>query len=67
MTIQARVAVTTVRGPDARAQAVARCPGQRLARYAAVVAAAREEDAFRVRRPRPERFCAAALGSDSGN
>jgi NAD(P)H dehydrogenase (quinone) len=53
-----------VRGPDARAQAVARYQGQRLARYAGVVAAAREEGAFRVRRPRPERFRAAALGSD---
>jgi NAD(P)H dehydrogenase (quinone) len=53
-----------VRGPDARAQAVARYQGQRLARYAGVVAAAREADAFRVRRPRPERFRAAALGSD---
>ena len=53
-----------VRGPDARAQAVARYQGQRLARYANVVAAAREADAFRVRRPRPERFRATALGSD---
>jgi hypothetical protein len=35
--------------------------GQRLARYAAVVAVAREADAFRVKRPRPERFQAAAL------
>jgi NAD(P)H dehydrogenase (quinone) len=51
-----------VRGPDARALAVARYQGQRLARYAAVTAAAREEGAFQVRRPRPERFHAAALG-----
>ena len=51
-----------VRGPDARAQAVARYQGQRLARYAAVVAAAREGDAFRVQRPGPEQFHAAALG-----
>ena len=50
-----------VDGPDAKALAVAHYQGQRLARYATVVAAAREEDAFRVRRPRPERFHAAAL------
>jgi NAD(P)H dehydrogenase (quinone) len=49
-------------GPDARALAVARYQGQRLSRYAAVVAAAREEGAFRVRRPRPKRFPAAAPG-----
>jgi NAD(P)H dehydrogenase (quinone) len=51
-----------VSGPDARAQAVARYQGQRLARYADVVSAAREAGAFEVRRPRPERFHAAALG-----
>jgi len=51
-----------VRGPDARALAVARYQGQRLARFAAVIAAAREEGSFRVRRPKPERFRAAALG-----
>jgi NAD(P)H dehydrogenase (quinone) len=51
----------TVEGPDERALAVARYQGQRLARYAAVVGAAREADAFRVRHPRPERFHAAAL------
>src|ERR687897_2888980 len=50
-----------VEGPDERTLAVARYQGQRLARYAAVVAAAREADAFRVKRPRPERFQAAAL------
>jgi NAD(P)H dehydrogenase (quinone) len=50
-----------VSGPDALAQAVARYQGQRLARYAKVVAAAREADEFRFRRPRPERFRAAAL------
>ena len=44
------------RGPDEKTLAVARYQGQRLARYAAVVAAAREADAFRVKRPRPERF-----------
>ena len=54
------------RGPDEKALAVARYQGQRLARYAAVVAAAREADAFRVKRPRPERFRAAALGQVRG-
>ena len=52
----------SVEGPDAKALAVARYQGQRLARYATVIAAARETDAFRVRRPRPERFHPAALG-----
>ncbi len=52
----------SVEGPDAKALAAASYQGQRLARYASVIAAAREEDAFRVRRPRPERFHAAALG-----
>ena len=51
----------TVEGPDEKALAVARYQGQRLARYAAVVGAAREADAFRVKRPGPERFQAAAL------
>ena len=50
----------TVAGPDDEALAVARYQGQRLARYAAVIAAAREADAFHVHRPRPERFHAAA-------
>jgi NAD(P)H dehydrogenase (quinone) len=50
-----------VEGPDASALEVARYQGQRLARYAAVVAEARQADAFRVRRPTPERFDAAAL------
>jgi hypothetical protein len=50
-----------VLGPDERAIAVARYQGHRLARYAAVVAAAREADAFRVKRPRPELFRSAAL------
>src|SRR6266516_2983859 len=49
----------TVDGPDTKTLAVARYQGQRLARYAAVIAAARGEDAFRVRRPRPESFHAA--------
>jgi NAD(P)H dehydrogenase (quinone) len=56
----------SVDGPDAKALAAARYQGQRLARYAAVIASAREEDAFRVRRPRPERFHAAALGMSRG-
>jgi NAD(P)H dehydrogenase (quinone) len=51
----------TVAGPDDDL-AVARYQGQRLARYAAVIAAARAADAFHVHRPRPERFQAAALG-----
>jgi NAD(P)H dehydrogenase (quinone) len=51
-----------VEGPDANSIAAARYQGQRLARYAAVIAAARDESAFRVRRPKPERFHAAALG-----
>jgi NAD(P)H dehydrogenase (quinone) len=51
----------TVAGPDAEALAVARYQGQRLARYAAVIAAARAADAFQVHRPRPERFVAPAL------
>jgi NAD(P)H dehydrogenase (quinone) len=51
----------SVGGPDAKALAVARYQGQRLARYTAVIAAARQEKAFRVRRPRPARFNAAAL------
>ena len=55
-----------VRGPDARAQAVARYQGQRLARYAAVVAAAREADAFRVRRPGPEQFTPPRSGVTPG-
>ena len=52
----------SVEGPDAKALAAARYQGQRLARYAAVIAEAREDEAFRVRRPRPERFHAVALG-----
>jgi NAD(P)H dehydrogenase (quinone) len=51
-----------VAGPDEEALAVAGYQGRRLARYAAVVAAARAADAFRVRRPAPERFHARALG-----
>jgi NAD(P)H dehydrogenase (quinone) len=52
----------TVEGPDLESLAVARYQGQRLARYAAVIAAARTAEAFRVRRPTTEHFHAAALG-----
>jgi NAD(P)H dehydrogenase (quinone) len=52
----------SVLGPDENALAVARYQGQRLARYAAVVAAARKADAFRIKRPRPDSFRAAAVG-----
>lgn len=50
-----------VTGPDDAALAVARYQGQRLARFAAVIAEARRADSFNVHRPRPERFNAAAL------
>ena len=50
-----------VEGPDANALAVARYQGQRLAHYAAVVGAARDAGAFRVRRPTPQQFGAAPL------
>jgi NAD(P)H dehydrogenase (quinone) len=49
-----------VDGPDEKALAVARYQGRRLARYAAVVGEARDSGAFRVDRPRPERFPSAA-------
>jgi len=52
-----------VTGPDEEALAVARYQGRRLARYAEVVSTAREAGAFDVKRPRPERFHAAALGN----
>jgi hypothetical protein len=45
-----------VGGPDASALDVARYQGQRLARYASVVAEARSRGAFAVRRPSPESF-----------
>jgi NAD(P)H dehydrogenase (quinone) len=51
-----------VGGPDERTLALARYQGQRLARYATVIGAARDGEAFRVRRPRPERFRTPALG-----
>jgi NAD(P)H dehydrogenase (quinone) len=50
-----------VTGPDASALAVARYQGQRLARYATVIAAARSQGAFAVRRPSPETFGGATL------
>jgi NAD(P)H dehydrogenase (quinone) len=52
----------TVTGPDEHALAVARYQGERLARYAAVVARARRDGAFAVRRPPPEDFVEHALG-----
>jgi len=52
----------TVAGPDEHALAVARYQGERLARYAAVVATARREGAFAVRRPPPEDFAEHLLG-----
>jgi len=52
----------TVTGPDEHALAVARYQGQRLARFAAVVAKARREGAFAVRRPPPEDFGEHVLG-----
>lgn len=45
-----------VEGPDANVLALARYQGQRLARYAAVVGAARDAGAFHVRRPTPRQF-----------
>ena len=46
----------TVTGPDEQALALARYQGQRLTRYATVIAAARREGAFDVRRPPAESF-----------
>jgi NAD(P)H dehydrogenase (quinone) len=50
-----------VAGPDDAALTVARYQGQRLARYAGVIAAARASNAFQVQRPRPEQFHVPAL------
>jgi NAD(P)H dehydrogenase (quinone) len=50
-----------VTGPDASALDVARYQGQRLARYAAVIAEAHARGAFAVRRPSPETFSVATL------
>ncbi len=51
----------TVTGPDEPALALARYQGQRLARYAAVIAEARRAEAFDFPRPKPENFHAATL------
>jgi NAD(P)H dehydrogenase (quinone) len=53
----------SVLGPDAKALAAAVYQGRRLARYAGVIANARDEGAFRMRRPRPARFNAPALAT----
>ena len=53
---------TDVTGPSEEALAVARYQGQRLARYADVIATARADGVFEVNRPRPDSFHAAALG-----
>jgi NAD(P)H dehydrogenase (quinone) len=45
-----------VTGPDEAALAVARYQGERLARYAALVAEGRESGRLAVRRPSPETF-----------
>jgi NAD(P)H dehydrogenase (quinone) len=50
------VAGHTVTGPDEHALAVATYQGQRLARYAAVIANAHRAGAFAVRRPSTDRF-----------
>ena len=47
-----------VTGPDDEALGLAHYQGQRLARFAAVVARAREEGAFDVKRPKPGSFAA---------
>jgi NAD(P)H dehydrogenase (quinone) len=47
-----------VTGPDEQALSLARYQGQRLARYAAVIAHARQDGAFDVMRPRPGSFAA---------
>jgi NAD(P)H dehydrogenase (quinone) len=46
----------TVTGPDEPALALARYQGQRLARFAAVIAEARAQGSFAVKRPPAERF-----------
>jgi NAD(P)H dehydrogenase (quinone) len=46
----------TVTGPDEAALALARYQGQRLARFAAVIAEARARGAFAVKRPPAESF-----------
>jgi NAD(P)H dehydrogenase (quinone) len=49
----------TVTGPDEPALALARYQGQRLARYAAVIEAARSTGVFEVKRPSAENFASA--------
>jgi NAD(P)H dehydrogenase (quinone) len=49
-----------VTGPDEHALALARYQGQRLARFAGVLADARRRGVFAVERPRPERFASRA-------
>src|SRR5215468_2116792 len=46
----------TVTGPDEQALGLARYQGQRLARFASVVGAARREGVFSVKRPSPASF-----------
>jgi NAD(P)H dehydrogenase (quinone) len=46
----------TVTGPDENALALSRYQGQRLARYAAVIAAARQEGRFAFKRPSLQNF-----------
>jgi NAD(P)H dehydrogenase (quinone) len=46
----------TVTGPDEKALAVAHYQGRRLARFSAVIAQARRDGVFAVRRPDPESF-----------
>jgi NAD(P)H dehydrogenase (quinone) len=50
-----------VSGPDEAALALARYQGNRLARYAAVIASARSAGAFDVKRPSPQTFRGATL------
>jgi hypothetical protein len=50
-----------VTGPDASALDVARYQGQRLARYATVIARPAREEPFAARRPTPETFNGATL------
>jgi NAD(P)H dehydrogenase (quinone) len=45
-----------VTGPDELTVALARYQGQRLARYASVIAEARDEGRFAFRRPSPQNF-----------
>jgi len=51
----------TVTGPDEKALALARYQGQRLARYASVIAEARRAGALDFKRPLPQDFGGAAI------